>query len=186
MEAFFFLMVIIIIVLLLCIPRYNDLRRLNNSIIRDRSNVRVLLKRRRDLFDNLADVVTSYTKHENKTLLSTTKLRSNPNDNDNQNLNLRNPLAIAEQYPELHASANFLKLSDDIRDTENQISEARQDLNESVKQYNDERSTFPNVIILGWAFPVEDYASFESELDKNDTVDLENRITGESVATSEQ
>ena len=58
-------------------------------------------------------------------------------------------MVTVEQYPDLKANQNFLKLQDELASTENQILTARTRFNEAVKLYNNYILVFPNSIFLG-------------------------------------
>jgi LemA protein len=67
-------------------------------------------------------------------------------------------LVSVEQYPNLKANENFLKLQDELASTENQILTARTRFNEAVKPYNTHIGTFPNSIFAGmFGFQKKDY-----------------------------
>ena len=149
------------------------MRRLKNEVEKEQSNVWVQLKRRYDLVDNLVNVVNAYTAHERGTITSAIQLRSGPtpiyptNDYSNDGgsaLDTRGLLALVEGYPDLKASANFTALAKDLEQTESEIVIARERFNMVVKDYNDERSTFPNVVLLGWLFRAEKYFEYSPEL----------------------
>lgn len=160
--------ILLLIVALIAVPRYNSLRKLKNSVEARWSDAGVQLTRRQDLINNLAELVRVYVAHERTTLTSTVKLRTHTSalnredtqSSDRGELNAGQLLALAEQYPDLKASANFLRLASDLTDTEDAIATSRKRLNEAVELYNNSRSTFPNAVLYGWHFKKELY--FES------------------------
>lgn len=96
------------------------------------SNVKVQEKRRIDLVYNLADCVKKYSEYEAETLKNIVEQRT---DNENENMgNVVN--AIAENYPDLKASKEYMQLMSELSITENLIASHRSNYNNSVKEYN--------------------------------------------------
>ena len=87
---------------------------------------------------------------------------------------LKTIMAISEGYPELKANQNFSELSEELRNTENKISFARQFYNDSVTIYNTKLEVFPSNIIAGiFHFKARDLFNTESdEARKNVKVDF--------------
>ena len=76
-------------------------------------------------------------------------------------------LVVVENYPDLKSSANFTQLSDELAGTENRISTARRDYNNSVKEYNLLIKKFPsNLLANMFGFSEEKY--FEADEQKKD------------------
>lgn len=146
---------------------YNRLIRQRNQIDNALSQIDVQLKRRHDLIPNLVEVAKKYMDHENQVLVKVTKARDmaksafddSYDSTDTAALSnmakaesklskaLANFFAVAESYPELKADGMMIKLMDEITNTENRISFARQHYNDSVMFYNNQRQVFPNNII---------------------------------------
>lgn len=137
---------------------------LYNSLVNGRMRVReawsqidVQLKRRADLIPNLVEAVKGYAKHEKKLLKDITLARSalmgasgpkGKAEADNQLTGaLKSLFAVAENYPQLKASDNFLQLQKELGDTEDKVSYARQFYNTAVMEYNRQLQLFPNVLI---------------------------------------
>jgi len=157
--------VIVIILILLTIPRYNHLRRLKNAVEEAKANIGVQLIRRRELIMNLVELVRGYTKHERVVLSTVVGMRSGrglPEEGEIHSITARELFALAEQYPDLKASTNFIRLAEDLADTENRVALSRECLNKAVKEFNDARSTLPNLILLGWLFKKELYFELTS------------------------
>ncbi len=139
---------------------YNSLVTSKVRIDEALSQIDVQLKRRTDLIPNLVETVKGYAKHEKTLLENVTKARaglmsaSNPQEKASANNLLTDMLkslfAVAENYPDLKASKNFLALQDELADTENKIAYSRQFYNGNVRDYNTQIQVFPNVIIVGW------------------------------------
>lgn len=120
------------------------------------SQIDVQLKRRADLIPNLIETVKGYEKHEKEIFEKVSEERQNlvsakgPQEkaqvNNQLSQTLKSILAIAENYPDLKASQNFIELQEEISDTENKVAYARQFYNSVVLDYNTKLKVFPNVI----------------------------------------
>lgn len=139
------------------------------------SHIDVQLKRRADLIPNLVEAVKGYAKHERGLLEKITKERSSlvsakgvqekAQANNQITETLKSLFAVAENYPDLKASQNFLDLQDELSDTENKIAYARQFYNSSVLDYNTKLQIFPNVIFARFLnfHPAEFFGATENE-----------------------
>jgi LemA protein len=106
------------------------------------------------------ETVKGYMKHEKEVLENVTKARSaimnakTPQKSveaDNMLSGaLKSLFAVAENYPDLKANQNFLNLQDELSNTENKVSYARQHFNDSVLRFNNTIETFPGVIFARW------------------------------------
>lgn len=120
------------------------------------SQIDVQLKRRADLIPNLVETVKGYEKHEKEIFEKVSEERQNlvsakgPEEkaqaNNQLSQTLKSILAIAENYPDLKASQNFIELQEEISDTENKVAYARQFYNSVVLDYNTKLKVFPNVV----------------------------------------
>ena len=153
---------VIAIVIFWVIGIYNGLVRLRNAMKNAFSQIDVQLKRRHDLIPNLMETVKGYMKHERETLEAVTKARQQAIDVSGldsvadqarvENMltqTLKSLFAVAENYPDLKANENFLRLQEELATTENKISFARQHYNDSVMSYNNQTEMFPSSIIAG-------------------------------------
>jgi LemA protein len=119
------------------------------------SGIDVQLKRRTDLIPNLVETVKGYAKHEKAIFEKVAEERQNlvsakgpaekAQANNQLSETLKSILAIAENYPDLKASQNFMELQEEISDTENKVAYARQFYNSTVLDYNTKLLVFPNV-----------------------------------------
>ena len=143
---------------------YNRLVRLRNEAGTGWANIDVQLERRADLIPNLVEAVKGYAAHERGVFEEVTRARaalqqaSTPGTageaNDILSAALGRLLAVAEAYPELKASENFLRLQEDLTDTEDKISAARRYYNSTVMHYNTAIQSLPWVLVarpLGFA-----------------------------------
>lgn len=157
---------------------YNSLVNRDAEVERRASNIESQLKRRADLVPNLVATVKGYAKHEQAVYNNIAAARSrllaadvdtNPKEaaaaNSAFNSSLGRLLAIAENYPQLKADQNFIRLQDELTGTENRINVARLAFNDAVKEYNVSVRTFPGNIVAGISgFPrKEPFEATESE-----------------------
>lgn len=148
--------VAVALIVVFCIFVYNSLVQLSNKVKEAFSTMDVYLKQRFDLIPNLVDTVKAYAKHEADTLEELTTRRAGvaTSDIDGQiegemriGEALSRILVVAEKYPELKASENFLDLHKRIVKVEDDIAFARRYYNGSVRMYNDKCQMFPYNII---------------------------------------
>lgn len=136
---------------------YNSLVVLRERIKEALSQIDVQLKRRTDLIPNLIETVKGYAKHEKEVFEKVTQARANmlraetpaqKAEADNMmEKALKSIFAVAEAYPDLKASENFLNLQEELTDTENKISYSRQFYNSNVLAFNSSLKTFPTMLI---------------------------------------
>ena len=139
---------------------YNGLIALKNDIDKAWSNVDVLLKQRHDELTNLVEVCKGYMQYERDTFERITQARSQftqavtigQKARADQSLAqaTRGLFAVAENYPQLKASDNFLKLQNRITELESQIADRREFYNDSVNTYNVRIQQAPDTIVAGW------------------------------------
>src|SRR5882757_7112749 len=155
------LAVLAVIVLLgvFLIAMYNSLVQLRVRSESAWSDIDVQLKRRHDLIPNLVETVKGYATHEKDTFENIAKFRSmamqatGPVDKaaaENQLSGaLKSLFAVAENYPELKASANFTQLQDSLGQTEDAIQNSRRYYNAVVRDLNTKIQSFPTNILAG-------------------------------------
>lgn len=154
--------IIIVIILLIIIAyaaMYNGLVKYRNRAREFSSQIDVQLKRRTDLIPNLVETVKGYATHEKETLSHVVELRNNVTnantlqdkvDADNELTGaLRQVFALSENYPDLKANQEFSQLMEELSNTENKVSYARQAYNSQVQAYDTAIQTFPRNIIAG-------------------------------------
>ena len=146
----------------------NGAVRVNQEVNKEWGNVETSYQRRNDLIGNLVKTVQGSADFEKSTWEAVIKARSEATSvkidptnmtpeqltqfnqaQGNLNSSLSRLLVTVEQYPDLKANQNFLKLQDELASTENQILTARTRFNESVQKYNNYILVFPNSIFLG-------------------------------------
>lgn len=168
---------IIVLIILWLIGVYNSLIRLRNRVKEAWSDIDVQLKRRYDLIPNLMETVKGYIKHEEGVLTKVTEARASAMNAKGieekgkaENMlsdTLKSLFAVAESYPDLKASQNFLQLQDEISDTENKIQAARRFYNGQVRDFNTKIEVFPNNLVAGMLkFKSWDFFEIENEKEK--------------------
>lgn len=150
---------VIVFCLIEVVIGYNGLITLRNRVDNQAAQVDVQLKRRAELIPNLIETVKGYAKFEKSTLTNIVELRSkvlsagNTNEACAADAELSKAcshvLALGESYPELKANTNFLKLQEELSETENKIVMARQFYNDTVTKYNTAIQMFPKSVVAG-------------------------------------
>ena len=139
---------------------YNGLVRLRNENDRAWANIDVLLKQRHDEIPNLVETVKGYMQHEQQTLTAVTQARAASMNAasigqkaaaDLQLMSaLRGLFAVAENYPQLKANENFLKLQNRISELEERIADRREFFNDDVATYNSRIGQIPDVFVASF------------------------------------
>ena len=149
---------VLVIIILWLISVYNRLVTLKNRTDEAWSDIDVQLKRRHDLIPNLIETVKGYATHEQQTLQKVIEarnvamssggdLKAKAEAENALSSTLKSIFALAESYPDLKANQNFLKLQDELSDTENKIQAARRFYNGNVRDFNIQVQVFPNNLI---------------------------------------
>ncbi|UCD06007.1 MAG: LemA family protein [candidate division WOR-3 bacterium] len=151
------LIIIIAAIVLAFILIYNSLVVKRTRVDNGWAQIDVQLKRRYDLIPNLVETVKGYAAHEKEVLEKVTELRSramgatSPKEaaeaNNMLTATLKSLFAVAENYPQLKANENFMKLQEELTATENKIAFARQFYNDVVMDYNATIQKVPQMII---------------------------------------
>ena len=167
MGGIIFLIIVFVVALIL----YNQLVTAKNKVKEAESGIDVYLNQRFDLIPNLVECVKAYSKHEESIFTEIANLRSayikEPKDLKNaENLNnkMNQLIAVAENYPELKASEQYLNLQRTLTKLESQLQAARRIYNVEVTNYNDKIMVVPSnivAILFGFKekklFEIEDY-----------------------------
>jgi len=148
---------IVIILLYYTLVTYNSFIRLSNRVKEAFATMDVYLKKRWDLIPSLVQTVKAYAKHEKETLEEVIRIRSgiydmmSPNDKIYTNEQLKSDISkimmVAENYPDLKANQNFLDLSAQLSDVENDIANARKYYNATVRIINNKIQMFPSNMV---------------------------------------
>ena len=153
---------------------YNSLIKLSQHVNEAWSDIEVQLKRRYDLIPNVMETVKGYAAHERNLFENVTKARTEAMGAKSmeehakaENLltnTLKTLFAVAENYPDLKANANFLDLQRELADTENKIQASRRFYNGNVRDYNIAIGTFPSNLVAGiFRFIQRDFFDLEEE-----------------------
>jgi len=157
------ILAIVVVFILIFAGIYNGLVGARNQVKNAWAQIDVQLKRRHDLIPNLVETVKGYMQHERGTLEAVTNARTTAIKSADSGVAaqakaegelsqaLGRLLAVAENYPDLKASQNFLALQEELTSTENKISFSRQFYNDSVLQFNNKTQMFPSNIIASMA-----------------------------------
>ncbi|MHC4298256.1 MAG: LemA family protein [Planctomycetota bacterium] len=160
---------VIFVPILFVILTYNTLIALRNHIRDAWANIDTELKRRYDLIPNLVATVKGYAAHEKAIFERVTQLRvqcmaergtvQKQAAEENQLVDaLQKMLAVVENYPQLKSDGNFLKLQQELTNTEDRIQAARRFYNGNVRDYKNKCQMFPSSIIAGaFGFESQDY-----------------------------
>lgn len=164
--------VTVLLLIIWIVATYNGLISLRNRKDDQWSQIDVQLKRRADLIPNLVETVKGYAKHEKGTLEDVVKARNNfvtastPEEEMKASGEITQALsrlfALSENYPDLKANQNFVSLQNDLKETEDKISIARQFYNDTVLTYNNKVEMVPSNIVAG-LFGFKKAAFFEIE-----------------------
>ncbi len=147
-------------VLVYTVILYNELVRLRNDNDRAWANIDVLLKQRHDEIPNLVETVKGYMQHEQQTLLAVTQARAASMNAASVGQKaeadimmtgaLRSLFAVAENYPQLKANENFLKLQTRISELEDRIADRREFFNDDVNTYNTRIGQIPEAFVASF------------------------------------
>jgi LemA protein len=166
--------IVVGVLLLAVVAIYNRLVRLRNRTDNAWAQVDVQLKRRYDLIPNLVETVKGYAAHEKQTFEDVVAARATAQDASTveeqataENMltgALKRLFALAEAYPELRASENFRNLQEQLAETEDKISVARQIYNDTTLTYNNAVQTVPSNLVAS-IFGFDTRAYFEVDGD---------------------
>lgn len=165
--------VVLVLAVLYLIFSYNGLISLRNRVKEAWSDVEIQMKRRYDLIPNLVETVKGYASHESGTLEKVIQARNMAMANhgtpteqaQSENIlsgTLKSLFALSENYPDLKANQNFLRLQEELTDTENKIKASRRYYNGNVLALNNKVEMFPtNVIASMFGFKKADFFELE-------------------------
>ncbi|MDE5611607.1 MAG: LemA family protein [Odoribacter sp.] len=152
-------LIIFIALILFGVATYNNLVRKKNNVDNAFGSIDAMLKKRFDLIPNLVATVQQYAEHEKQTFATITDLRaksySTLKDDEKAEFDRnftaasRKLFMVAENYPQLKASENFIQLQRTLNETEEQLSASRRTFNACVTEYNNAVMTFPTNLLAG-------------------------------------
>jgi len=175
MSALWIAVALIALVLMYAIYLFNRLVSLRNRVDNGWSQIDVQLRRRYDLIPNLVETVKGYAAHERELFEHVAEARSqaigastvgDQAQAENQlTAGLRRLMAVAENYPELKASQNFLALQEELTGTESRIAYARQFYNDQVMLLNTRIQAVPsNVVAKVFGFTPREFFDIEDPI----------------------
>lgn len=171
-------LIIIAVLLIMILVLYNNLVKARNKVKQAESGINVYLTQRFDLIPNLVECVKAYSKHEESIFTEIAKLRSaymgqskNLEDGVNLNNKMNQLIAVAENYPELKASEQYLNLQRNLTKIESQLQAARRIYNMEVTNYNDKICTVPSNLVAGM-FGFKEAKLFEIEEYKRENINI--------------
>jgi LemA protein len=153
---------------------YNRLIRSRNRVDTAWSDIDVQLQRRHDLIPNLVQAVDQYASYERATLQAVTELRAEAmrvtdvdargKAEEKLSSGVQRMIALAEDYPDLKANENFLKLQNQLVETENYLQFARRYYNGSVRDYNTMTESVPsNIVASAFGFVMRSFFQKSSD-----------------------
>ena len=179
MTIIWIILIAILLIGFYLVAVYNGLITLKTRTEEAWSDIDVQLKRRYDLIPNLVSTVKGYAKHERELFERVTEARAaaiSAKGMKEQEAaegelvkSLKSVFAVAENYPDLKANQNFLKLQDELSDTENKIEASRRFYNANVRDFNIKVRVFPSSIIAN-AFKFEPKQLFEVEVSQKEAI----------------
>ena len=151
------LLIVVAVVVVWFIATYNGFINLKNKVENGWAQIDVQLKRRYDLIPNLLETVKGYAAHEKEIFehlgelrakaMGATSVKDIGEANNQITQTLKSLFAVAENYPELKANENFIRLQEELTNTENKIAFSRQFYNDMVMEYNAKQQRIPDVLI---------------------------------------
>jgi LemA protein len=150
-------LLILLIAIILIAFSYNSFIQLKNNINKSWANIDVSLKQRSDELPNLIATVKGYMGHERGTLevltnertkvISESSLSKKAAADTNVSGAIKTIFAVAENYPNLKADENFLKLQKRITEIENMLADRREFFNDCINIYNTKVHSFPSLLV---------------------------------------
>lgn len=160
MNTIQIVILVVAVIVVWAIFTYNRLITLRNRAKEAFSDIDVQLKRRYNLIPNLLEAVKGYAQHEQGVFVKVTEARANALSAEKsgnvkdmgkaENMlsqTLKSLFAVAENYPQLKASGNFMELQRELRDTEDKIQASRRFFNTTVMALNTMVQSFPAALV---------------------------------------
>jgi len=172
------ILIVIAIILIVILALYNNLIKSRNKVKQAKSGIDIYLNQRFDLIPNLVECVKGYSKHEESIFTEIANLRSaymkqpkNLESAENLNNKMNKLIAVAENYPELKASEQYLNLQRTLTKLESQLQAARRIYNAEVTNYNDKIMVVPSNIVAN-LFGFKEAKLFEIEEYKRENINI--------------
>ena len=181
-TVYYILLGVAVVVAYAVVMMFNRLAKYRNAADANMGQIKVALKKRLDMVEQLLGAVKGYVAHEREVFESIAKLRAGVTDADPGNVNeidresraiMNSLLAVAEAYPELKASENVKDLMEAIVDVEDEIARHRYTYNNVVQEYNTMQDTIPSNIVAGATGARKlTYLEFEGEIERRPDVSV--------------
>lgn len=175
MKKFIYIIIALVIIgIIVFISNFNKAATMEESVKKAWGNVENVLQRRYDLIPNLVETVKGYAKHEQDLFGRIAESRESyfnaktPSQKIEASGNLEGALSrllvLSENYPELKANENFLRLQDELAGTENRIAVERRRYNEAVEEFRNYARSFLGAIFVSIrGIDYEDYDYFKAD-----------------------
>ena len=171
-------LIVIAILLIITLVLYNSLVKARNKVKQAESGIDVYLNQRFDLIPNLVECVKGYTKHEQTICAEISNLRTiymnqarDIKSAENLNNRMNQLIAVAENYPDLKASEQYLNLQKTLTKLESQLQAARRIYNNEVTNYNNKIDVVPSNLIAS-LFGFKHAQLFEIEEYKKENINI--------------
>jgi LemA protein len=182
----YFLGAIVLILIIWILVSYNSLVRARNFVRNGWADIDVQLKKRYDLVPNLVAAVQGYAAHEKNIFTEVAEIRTQAMratdladrgaKEDQFGSAIKSLFAVAEDYPELKASENFMQLQGELTQVEDDIQSARQFYNAAVREFNTATSVVPkNIIAQMFHFVPAEY--FQADASERNAVDISKSLS---------
>lgn len=184
LVALIAIVALIVIAAMLVVPKYNKLVTGEETVDAAWAQVENQLQRRFDLVPNLVNTVKGYAEHEEEIFTQIADARTQygnantveetANANNELSSALSRLLVVVENYPNLKADVQFTRLMDELAGTENRLTVARKDYNDTVQQFNNDVRRFPGNLIAGmFSFEQKDYFEIKEGVEEAPAVDFD-------------
>lgn len=173
-------LVAVIVITSMIILLYNRLVKAKNSVKKAEAGIDVVLKQRFDVIPNLVECVKGYSTHESTTLEEVVAQRAAYNkgeldikEAEKISRNINHIMAVAESYPEIKASEQYLNLQESLARIEEKLQYARNIYNNEVTKYNNLIETVPSSLVAKiFAFERAELFSIEQDNRENVVIDV--------------
>ena len=176
MQTYVYLIIVVLLALAFWFVNiFNDFKKYRNAADATLGQIKVSMKKRFDLIEQLLGAVKGYVKHERELFESIAKLRAGIDSNDAKSLGdletqsrtiTGSLLAVAEAYPDLKASEGVQNLMETVVEMEDEIARHRYTYNNIVQHYNTMQDTIPSSLIAGSAGASKlRYLEFEEKIE---------------------
>lgn len=177
-EQIYGIIWLIVMLIIVGIILQNAVIGVKNNAIEAKSSIETVLQNRHDLIPNLVELVKRYMAHETDTLQKIVSLRNSWTTLTSENIqnesmlssSLKNVFALAENYPELKASQNFLDLQNKWNWIEDRLQAARRSYNAAVKDLKNKKEMFPWSLFAS-SINMSEFPMFEASQEARETPD---------------